>query len=77
VTEFDAPRSFVDEQIRGPFASFRHEHRFEPSAGGSVMIDRLEFAAPFGPIGRVVEKLVLAPYLSRLIEERGRFLAAS
>ncbi|WP_323743447.1 SRPBCC family protein [Agreia pratensis] len=77
VTEFDAPHRFVDEQTRGPFASFRHEHRFEPSEGGSVMIDRLEFAAPFGPLGRIVEKVALAPYLRRLIEERGRFLAAS
>ena len=41
------------------------------------MIDRIRFDAPFGPIGRAVEKLVLARYMQRLIEERGRFLAAS
>ncbi|KJC63995.1 Polyketide cyclase / dehydrase and lipid transport [Agreia bicolorata] len=77
VTEFDAPHRFVDEQTKGPFLSFRHEHRFEPASGGSVMVDRVEFVAPFGPLGRLVEKVALAPYLRRLIEERGRFLAAS
>jgi len=75
VTEFDAPHRFVDEQTRGPFTSFRHEHLFEPTASGSVMTDRVQFTAPFGALGRLVEKLVLERYLRRLIEERGRFLA--
>ena len=75
VTEFDAPHRFVDEQTRGPFRVFRHEHLFEPTASGSVMTDRVQFTAPFGVLGRLVEKLVLERYLRRLIEERGRFLA--
>ncbi|MCS5724092.1 SRPBCC family protein [Herbiconiux sp. CPCC 203407] len=75
ITEFEPPRRFVDEQTRGPFASFRHEHVFEPADSGSVMIDRIRFAAPLGPLGRVAEKLVLEPYLRRLIAERGAFLA--
>jgi len=65
------------EQVRGPFTTFHHEHRFEATESGSVMIDRIRFDAPFGLIGRAVEKLVLARYMQRLIEERGRFLAAS
>ena len=81
VTEFDAPHRFVDEQTRGPFSSFRHEHVFEPalsgsdSGSGSVMTDRVQFTAPFGLLGRMVERLVLKRYLTRLIEERGRYLA--
>jgi ligand-binding SRPBCC domain-containing protein len=75
VTEFEAPRRFVDEQTRGPFASFHHEHLFEPMGDGSVMIDRIHLAAPFGPLGRLAEKVVLARYLRRLIRERGVFLA--
>ncbi|ROP48105.1 MULTISPECIES: SRPBCC family protein [unclassified Rathayibacter] len=77
ITAFDAPHSFTDEQTRGPFRSFRHEHRFEPDGSGSVMTDRLTFRAPFGVLGRVAERLVLARHLRRLLEERGAFLAAS
>ncbi|MFG6504547.1 SRPBCC family protein [Microbacterium sp. P05] len=77
ITEFEAPHRFVDEQIHGPFKTFHHEHRFEASAEGSVMIDRVRFSAPFGLIGRLVEKLVLATYMQRLIEDRGVFLAES
>ncbi len=39
------------------------------------MVDRIEFVAPFGPIGRMAEKLVLGRYLQRLIETRNRHLA--
>ncbi|WKK72316.1 SRPBCC family protein [Rathayibacter oskolensis] len=76
VTALDAPRSFVDEQTRGPFRGFRHEHRFESDGAGSVMIDRVSFAAPFGVLGRLAERLVLARHLERLITARGRFLAS-
>jgi ligand-binding SRPBCC domain-containing protein len=76
ITAFDRPRSFVDEQKRGPFLYFRHEHRFEPRSdgGGTRMTDHVSFAAPFGPLGRLVEKLVLARYLERLIRQRNAYL---
>lgn len=75
VTQVDFPRSFTDEQVRGPFRSFRHVHEFEATPGGCIMTDRVEFAAPFGLLGRAAGKLVLRPYLQRLIRDRGRFLA--
>ncbi|OAE02684.1 SRPBCC family protein [Arthrobacter sp. OY3WO11] len=75
VTHMDFPRSFTDEQVKGPFRSFRHVHEFEATPGGCIMTDRVEFTAPFGLLGRAVENLVLRPYLQRLIRDRGRFLA--
>jgi ligand-binding SRPBCC domain-containing protein len=74
VTDLDRPRRFVDQQVRGPFRRFDHEHVFESDGGGTVMIDRVSFDAPVGVIGRVVERLVLGRYLQQLIETRGRFL---
>jgi ligand-binding SRPBCC domain-containing protein len=74
VTDLDRPSRFVDRQVRGPFRCFDHEHVFEPDNGGTLMVDRVSFDAPAGVIGRVVERLVLGPYLERLIETRGRFL---
>jgi ligand-binding SRPBCC domain-containing protein len=74
VTDLDRPSRFVDQQVRGPFRRFEHEHVFEPDGGGTMMIDRVSFDAPVGVIGRVVERLVLGRYLEQLIETRGRFL---
>jgi ligand-binding SRPBCC domain-containing protein len=77
ISEFDPPSSFVDEQARGPFRSFRHEHEFaEEAMGGTLMVDRVRFVAPFGVLGRAAE-LVLGPYLRRLIEHRNTVLAST
>jgi ligand-binding SRPBCC domain-containing protein len=75
ITEMQSPDYFVDEQVKGPFRRFRHVHEFRQDPAGTTMLDRIEFEAPFGPIGRLVEKLVLARYLQRLIETRNRHLA--
>ncbi|MFE4836411.1 SRPBCC family protein [Arthrobacter sp. NPDC056691] len=77
ITEMDAPRYFVDEQVRGPFRRFRHVHEFSEDPAGTIMVDRIDFAAPFGPLGRLAEKLFLARYLRRLIETRNRHLTAA
>jgi ligand-binding SRPBCC domain-containing protein len=76
IRQFERPKMFVDEQMRGPFAAFRHEHRFdgEPAAGATVMVDLVEFQAPFGQLGRLAEILVLRWYLRRLIESRNAFI---
>lgn len=74
VTEWERPRRFVDDQVRGPFRAFHHEHTFETAGGSTAMTDRVRFDAPLGPIGRVVEWAVLGRYLQKLIEERGAYL---
>jgi ligand-binding SRPBCC domain-containing protein len=75
ITALERPRSFVDEQERGPFRLFRHEHRFASSPGeGTVMLDIVTLASPVG--GRTVERLVLVPYLRRLIRARNAHLVA-
>ena len=74
ITDMEAPNCFVDQQIRGPFQRFRHVHEFSQDDGVTTMTDRIEFTAPLGPLGRIVEKLVLARYLKKLIETRNRYL---
>lgn len=73
----DMPDCFVDEQVKGPFRSFRHVHEFTNDGSGTLMVDRIEFTAPFGPLGRIAEKLFLARYLKRLIESRNQHLTAA
>lgn len=74
ITAMSPPRSFTDEQTRGPFRYFTHEHEFRPHPEGTLMIDRVSFAAPLGFLGRAIEHLVLARYMRRLIEQRNVFL---
>jgi ligand-binding SRPBCC domain-containing protein len=76
VTGFDRPRSFVDEQVSGPFRSWHHRHEFRPAPTGTVMTDTVRLTAPFGPLGRLAERLVLVRYMRNLIVARGGWLAA-
>ena len=74
VIELDRPRRFVDEQMRGPFRSFQHEHLFVAADGGTTMTDHIRFDAPISFVGWIVERLVLARYLRHLIAQRSEFL---
>lgn len=59
ITRFDPPREFQDVQERGPYRTWVHTHTFEPDAGGGVrMRDRVDYALPFGPLGRLANGLV-------------------
>jgi ligand-binding SRPBCC domain-containing protein len=69
IDSFDRPVSFTDAQVRGPFGTYRHEHRFVAAGDGTVMTDVVEVAAPFGLLGRPFDGLV-ARYLERLLTER-------
>lgn len=77
VTELEPGRRFVDEQVRGPFRRFRHEHVFEPTKDGTLMIDRIDFDAPLGPIGDVAEKVLLRRHMRHLITSRNAHLEES
>jgi ligand-binding SRPBCC domain-containing protein len=74
ITELRSPDWFVDEEVRGPFHSFRHEHRFTAIPGGSTMEDHVHFVAPLGVLGRAVEAVILGRYLRKLIIDRNAFL---
>jgi ligand-binding SRPBCC domain-containing protein len=65
----------VDEQVRGPFRTWRHEHSFTPDPAGARMTDVVDFTAPLGPLGFVVAVTVLRPYHQALITRRKAELA--
>ncbi|WP_067505003.1 SRPBCC family protein [Actinoplanes sp. TFC3] len=77
ITAYERPVRFVDEQDRGPFRTWRHEHTFtsDDERGVTVARDLIDFTAPFGMLGRLVTRVVLERYLRRLIAERNAYLA--
>lgn len=77
IAELDRPRRFVDEQVRGPFDRYRHEHEFTPCPEGTRMVDRVAFMAPLGPLGWLVERMILDRHLRRLIAARNAFVTAA
>jgi uncharacterized protein (TIGR01777 family) len=53
--EYDPPRLFVDEQVQGPFAKWRHEHRVDPLPDNrSQLTDAINYElSRFGVIKRI------------------------
>jgi ligand-binding SRPBCC domain-containing protein len=62
ITEFVWNSHFCDEQVRGPFSQFRHRHGITAEARdgveGTLVSDEIEFALPYGFIGRLGGRLV-------------------
>jgi hypothetical protein len=62
---------FEDVQRRGPFARWRHVHRFESrGAHASTLHDEIEYALPFGPLGALVGGPFMERMLRRLFAHR-------
>ena len=74
MTEFDRPNHFQDVMLEGAFQHMKHDHTFQESSSGTVMIDRFEFASPLGFIGKIVDRLVLANYMTKFILRRNALL---
>ena len=58
IAVWDPPQRFVDEQIRGPYRVWIHEHRFIEKAGGTLCEDSVQYA----PLG--------GAFINRLLVER-------
>ncbi|TCJ13554.1 hypothetical protein EPD60_12205 [Flaviaesturariibacter flavus] len=53
ITHVQRPRYFVDEQRKGPYAMWHHEHHFKEVEGGTEMTDIIHYRLPFGALGRI------------------------
>ena len=49
ITDWQPQEYFVDEQRRGPYKYWRHEHRFEACGDHTRVIDDVHYAVPGGP----------------------------
>lgn len=69
-TACERPRMFVDEQVRGPFRSWRHQHVVTPAAGGARLTDVIDVEPPLGFLGRALAPLLIRPRLRKLFAYR-------
>ena len=72
ITRWDPPRGFEDVQEVGPYRVWRHTHAFTEDAAGVEMRDVVEYALPFGPLGRLAHALLVRRQLEEIFEFRRR-----
>jgi len=75
ITEYNPPLQFVDEQAAGPYRLWRHRHTFVPDGSGTRVDDRVDYALPFGLLGRLVHRLVVRRQLEEIFAYRRQALA--
>ena len=71
ITEWEPPHRFVDEQRRGPYRLWIHEHTFTSQDGGTMAKDTVRYAVLGGAI---VQRLFVASELKRIFQYRNAAL---
>ena len=63
---------FVDEQRLGPYQFWYHEHIFQDSSGGTTMIDNVNYAIGFGPVGDFLNAVWIGARLKGIFDFRAQ-----
>ena len=58
ITHLEPMKMFVDEQRKGPYSIWHHQHHFKSVEGGVEMTDLIHYSLPFGFAGNLANGLV-------------------
>lgn len=70
IETFVPPGEFTDVQLRGPYAQWHHRHEFFDVPGGTLMVDTVDYAIGWGPLGPLARELFVARTLERIFDYR-------
>ena len=70
ITEFYPPIGFRDVQVRGPYRSWEHVHRFEEVDGGTLVRDNVTYQVPIGIAGDALNRFVIRNELAWIFQYR-------
>ena len=74
ISQMELYSYFVDEQLKGHFKTFKHQHFFEEIDGQTIMKDVMEYQTPYGIFGRLFDLLFLKRHLTNFLIERNAYL---
>jgi ligand-binding SRPBCC domain-containing protein len=77
ITEIKTVRDktfFVDEQRKGPYRMWHHEHHFQEVDGGVLMTDIVSYMLPYGFIGKLAHWLFVKRQLEAIFEYRYKII---
>ncbi|HET6227523.1 MAG TPA: SRPBCC family protein [Bacteroidia bacterium] len=74
ITEVKNLLSFTDTQRKGPYAHWVHKHSFTEVDGGVEMTDEIEYAIPFGILGRFANHLFVEDEVKSIFDYRFKVL---
>jgi ligand-binding SRPBCC domain-containing protein len=60
----------VDEQRKGPYKIWHHEHHFKQIDKGIEMLDIVSYEIPFGFLGKIAHPLIVKSKLNEIFDYR-------
>lgn len=70
ITHVKENEYFVDEQRSGPYKLWHHQHHFKEIKGGVLMTDMLNYALPYGILGRLANELLVENQIKNIFAYR-------
>ncbi|MBM3452945.1 MAG: SRPBCC family protein [Bacteroidetes bacterium] len=70
ITHVDEMKFFVDEQRKGPYKIWHHEHHFKQVQNGIEMTDIVSYEIPLGILGRLAHPLLVKNKLNQIFDYR-------
>jgi ligand-binding SRPBCC domain-containing protein len=73
IAAWEPPYRFIDEQVKGPYTLWRHEHRFEPDPdrpGSTLMRDHVDYAFFGGPLTPFINRIYVRHDLAKIFQYR-------
>ena len=70
IEDWNPPVSFIDIQEAGPYKQWIHLHHLAPAGDGVLMTDVVRYRLPFGPLGRLVNLVMVRNTLDRVFDHR-------
>ncbi|MFN8284239.1 MAG: SRPBCC family protein [Chitinophagales bacterium] len=74
ISDYNRPFIFRDEQTKGIFNFFKHDHIFEVKDGKTIMTDVFNYQSPFGIFGKIADFLFLKKYMTNLLIIRNKVI---
>ena len=74
ITDYDPPKKFVDEQLKGPYSYWHHTHTFKAVDKGVEMNDVVRYAIPMGIIGRIMHSIWIKRDLNKIFNHRKKVI---
>jgi ligand-binding SRPBCC domain-containing protein len=76
ITAWEPPHRFVDEQVRGPYRLWHHEHTFRDLGGRTRVVDHVRYAVWGGaPFEGLIERLFVRSRLEGIFRHRQQRIA--
>lgn len=58
IASWTPPHTFIDRQLKGPYRTWVHTHRFESTPTGTLISDEVAYELPLSPLGDVAFPIV-------------------